>query len=110
MYMQSISGVGNMSSRSADGLVVYELFNKQKRKFRNCTAHRKRRKVDSRVVETEVKNEMILYKCPGFTFSFRTYFMNLPRNKLRVVVNVVERLVLDGTIPLAFWYLLKISI
>ena len=33
-----------------------------KRKFRNCTAHRKRRKVDSRVVETEVKNQMILYK------------------------------------------------
>ena len=65
---------------------VYELFNKQKRKFRNRTAHRKRRKVDSRVVETEVKNRMILYKSPGFTFSFRTYFMNLPRNKLRVVL------------------------
>ena len=29
-----------MSSRSDDGLVVYELFNKQKRKFRNRTAHR----------------------------------------------------------------------
>ena len=67
---------------------VYALFNKQKRKFRNRAAHRKRRKVDSRVVETEVKNQMILYKSPGFTFSFRTYFMNLPRNKLRVVVNV----------------------
>ena len=25
--------------------------------------------------------------------------MNLPRNKLRVVVNVEEKLVLDGTIP-----------
>ena len=25
--------------------------------------------------------------------------MNLPRNKLRVVMNVVERLVLDGIIP-----------
>ena len=49
-----------MSSRTDDGLVVYELFNKQKRKFRNRTAHRKRRKVDSRVVETEVKNRMIL--------------------------------------------------
>ena len=96
----TVKGVGNMSSRSDDGLVVYELFNKQKRKFRNRTAHRKRRKVDSRVVETEVKNQMILYKSPGLTFSFRTYyFMNLPRNKLRVVVNVVERLVLDGTIP-----------
>ena len=33
------------------------------------------------------------------TFRFRTYFMNLPRNKLRVVVNVVEKLVLDGAIP-----------
>ena len=87
-----------MSSRTDDGLVVYELFNKQKRKFRNRTAHRKRRKVDSRVVEIKVKNRMILYKSPGFTFSFRTYFMNLPRNKLRVVLNVVEKLVLDGTI------------
>ena len=96
-----------MSSRSDDGLVVYELFNKQKRKFRNRTAHRKRRKVDSRVVETEVKNQMILYKSPGFTFNFRTYFMNLPRNKLRVVVNVAERLVLDGTIPTRILVLVK---
>ena len=39
-------GVGNVSSRTGDGLVVEELFNKQKRKFRNRTAHRKRRKVD----------------------------------------------------------------
>ena len=50
---------------------------------------------------------MILYKSPGFTFSFRTYFMNLPRNKLRVVVNVVERLVLDGTIPTRILVLVK---
>ena len=91
-----VKGVGNVSSRTDDGLVVHELFNKQKRKFRNRTAHRKRRKVDSRVVGTEVKNRMILYKSLGFTFRFKTYFMNLPRNKLRVVVNVVEKLVLDG--------------
>ena len=58
--IDNVKGVGNVSSRTDDGLVVYELFNKQKRKFRNCTAHRKRRKVDSRVVETEVKNRMIL--------------------------------------------------
>ena len=95
----NVKGVGNVSSRTDDGLVVYELFNKQKRKFRNRTAHRKRRKVDSRVVETEVKNRMILYKSLGSTFRFKTYFMNLPRNKLRVVVNVVEELVLDGAIP-----------
>ena len=47
-----VKGVGNVSSRTDDGLVVYELL-----------------KVDSRVVETEVKNRMILYKSPGFTFS-----------------------------------------
>ena len=75
------------------------MYMQRKRKFRNCTAHRKRRKVDSRVVETEVNNRMILYKSLGFTFRFRTYFMNLPRNKLRVVVNVAEKLVLDGAIP-----------
>ena len=51
------------------------------------------------IVKTEVKNRITLYKSPGFTFSFRTYFMNLLGNKLRVVVNVVERLVLDGTMP-----------
>ena len=56
----NVKGVGNVSSRTNVRLVVYELFNKQKRKFRNRTAHRKRRKVDSRVVETEVKNRMIL--------------------------------------------------
>ena len=75
------------------------VYMQRKRKFRNRTAHRKRRKVDSRVVETEVKNRMILYKSLGFTFRFRIYFMNLPRNKLKVVVNVVEKLVLDGAIP-----------
>ena len=58
--IDNVKGVGNVSSRTDDGLVVYELFNKQKRKFRNRTAHRKRRKLDSRVVETEVKNRMIL--------------------------------------------------
>ena len=42
-----------MSNRTDDGLVVYELFNKQKMRFRNSTAHRKRRKVDSRVVEND---------------------------------------------------------
>ena len=97
-----------MSSRTDDGLVVYELFNKQKRKFRNRTAHRKKRKVDSWVVETEVKNPMILYKSPGFTFSFRTYFMNFPRNKLRVVLNVVEKLILDETLPTCILILLEI--
>ena len=42
----NVKGVANVSSRTDDGLVVYELFNKQTRKFRNRTAHRKRRKVD----------------------------------------------------------------
>ena len=46
-----------------------------------------------------MKNRMILYKPCGFIFSFRTYLMNLPRNNLRIVLNVVEKLVLDGTIP-----------
>ena len=41
------------------------------------------------------------------SFIFRTYFMNLPRNKLRVVMNVVERLVLDGTIPTHILVLVK---
>ena len=109
----SVKGVGNVSSRTDDRLVVYELFNMQKRKFWNRTAHRnrtaprKRKKVDSRIVETEVKNRMILYKSPGFTFSFRTYFMNLPINILRVVMNVVMKLVLDGTIPIRILILLK---
>ena len=49
----NVKGVVNVSSRSDDGLEVYELFNKQKRTFRNRTAHRKRRKVDSRVVGSD---------------------------------------------------------
>ena len=44
----NIEGIGNVCSRTDDGLVVCELLNKQKRKFRNRTAHRKRRKVDNR--------------------------------------------------------------
>ena len=35
----NVKGVGNVSSRTDDGLVVYELFNTQKRKFRNRTAY-----------------------------------------------------------------------
>ena len=105
----NVKVVGNVSSRTDDRLVVYELFNKQKRKIRNRTAHRKRRKVDSRVLETEVKNRMILYKSLGFTFRFKTYFKNLPRNKLRVVVNVVEKLVLDAAIPTRILILVKRS-
>ena len=54
-----------------------------------------------------MKNRIILYKSSGFTFSFRTYFMNFPRNKLRVVLNVVEKLVLDGTIPIRILILVR---
>ena len=50
---------------------------------------------------------MILYRSSGFTFSLRTYFMNLPRNKLRVAVNVVEKLVLDETIPTRILMLIR---
>ena len=81
----NVKGIGNVSSRTDDGLVVYELFNKQKRKFRNRTA----------------------YKSLGCTFRFKTYFMNLPRNKLRVVVNVVEKLVLDEAIPTRIMMLVR---
>ena len=41
----NVKGVRNVSSRTDDGLVVYILFNKHKKKFRNCTAHRKRRNI-----------------------------------------------------------------
>ena len=70
----NVKGVGNVSSRTDDGLVVYELFNKQRRKFRNRTAHRKRRKVDSRVVETEGKNRMILYKSKNRMILYKLHF------------------------------------
>ena len=50
-----------------------------------------------------MKNRMILYKSLGFTFRFKTYFMNLLRNKLRVV----EKLVLDGAIPTRILMLLR---
>ena len=96
----NVKGVGNVSSRTDDGLVVYML---HKRKFRNRTVHRKRGKVDSRVVDTEVKNQIILYKSLGFTFRFKTYFMNLPRNKFKIVVNVVEKPVLDGAISFVLY-------
>ena len=33
--------------------------------------------------------------------------MNLPRNELRVVLNVVEKLVLDGTIPIRILILVR---
>ena len=86
----NVKGVGDVSSWTDNGLVMYALFNKRKRKFRNHTAHRNRRKVDSRVVETEMKNQVIMYKSPGVTFGFRTYFMNFFRNKLRVVVTQAD--------------------
>ena len=41
-------GVGDVSSRTNEGLIVYMLFNNHQKQFRKCKPQRRRRKVKDR--------------------------------------------------------------
>ena len=53
----NVRGVGNVS-KSDERLIVYTLFNKQKRKFRKRRLQRKKRKVNVNTVEEQLKSRL----------------------------------------------------
>ena len=96
----NVKGVGNVSSMSrSEDLIVYTLFNKHERKYRKRKPGRCRRKVVVKEVAEHVKCNVVKYKNINFTLNLRTYMFNLPRNKLRIVEDVTESLVLNERIP-----------
>ena len=50
-------------------------------------------------VEYEIRHMMLNYKHSRFTFDLRTYIMALPKHKVKIAVEVLNRLVIDGHIP-----------
>ena len=74
----NVRGVGNVS-KSDERLIVYTLFNKQKRKFRKRRLQRKKRKVNMNTVEEQLKSRLNKYKSIDFTLSIRAYVLNLPK-------------------------------
>ena len=102
----NIRGVGNVS-KSDERLIVYTLFNKQKRKFRKRRLQRKKRKVNVNTVEEQLKSRLNKYKSIDFTLSIRAYVLNLPRSKLGIVVDVTENLVLHEKISARTLLLVK---
>ena len=102
----NVRGVGNVS-KCDESLIVYTLFNKQKRKFRKCRLQRKKRKVNVNIVEEQLKSRLNKYKSVDFTFSIRAYVLNLPRSKLGIVVDVTENLVLQEEISARTLLLVK---
>ena len=102
----NVRGVGNVS-KSDERLIVYTLFNKQKRKFRKHRLQRKKRKVNVNTVEEQLKSRLNKYKSIDFTLSIRAYVLNLPRSKLGIVVDVTENLVLHEEISARTLLLVK---
>ena len=102
----NVRGVGNVS-KSDERLIVYTLFNKQKRKFRKRRLQRKKRKVNVNTVEEQLKSRLNKYKSIDFTLSIRAYVLNLPRSKLGIVVDVTENLVLHEKISARTLLLVK---
>ena len=58
-------------------------------------------------VAEHVKCNVMKYKNINFTLNLRTYILNLPRNKLRIVEDVTESLVLNERIPARILSLLR---
>ena len=104
----NVKGVGNVSSMSrSEDLIVYTLFNKHERKYRKRKPGRCRRKVAVNEVAEHVKCNVVKYKNINFTLNLRTYMLNLPRNKLRIVADVTESQVLNERIPARILSLVK---
>ena len=103
----SVKGVGNVSSRIDNELIVYTLFNKHERKFRRRKPQRHRKKVNRSRVTEQITNTIMTYKNKNSTFHLRANILNLPRNKLRIVLIVTERLVLEEKIPNRILLLVK---
>ena len=93
----NIRGVGNVSKKLSQGLVVYSLFNKQQRKFRRRNGKRNKKRLHSELIDIQFRRLLLLYKSLGFSNSIRTYILALPHRKMSMVLNTTEEILLgDG--------------
>ena len=93
----NVKGVGNVSSKIGEGLVVYSLFNRHKRKYRKRSQKRHRKKVIEEEVNTKLQGILSTYK--SVCFNFREYVTSLPKRKLSGFVQLVENIILQQNLP-----------
>jgi len=86
---------------------VYTLFNKHGRKFKKRKRQRQRRKINSDELKKEVANRILGYKKLDFARTIRIYLMSLPKHKMKVTVDVVEKLVFEKKVPTRILMLVK---
>ena len=95
----NVAGVGNVSHKLGQGVVIYTLFNKQPRKFRVRQTKRVRQKRSFMHIQNELERLIACYKGVSFSFKLRTYLLGLPKKCLTELMHVVERLLLQDIIP-----------
>jgi len=96
-----------VSKKIGDGMIVYTLFNRSERKYRKRKPQRQRRRVLARDVVSEMKHILSDYKHCRFTFRLRTYMMCLPKYRLKIAAETVDKLVHSGHIPTRISLLVK---
>ena len=77
----NVRKVGNISKCIDKGIVVYTLFNKQKRKYRKRNVKRLRHKTDDNELRNRLEEELKSYKLPAFNNRIRTCIFGLQRRK-----------------------------
>ena len=88
----NIRNLGTISKTLGQGLVVYSVFNKHHRKYRNKS------KVYNELIQEKVKEILLSCKSAFFTNSIRTYIQCLPRRKLLSVLCATEEVLLTDRI------------
>ena len=74
----NIRNLGNASKKLSQGLVIYSLFNRQRRKFRNRTRRRNKNNVHNEQIKECVRELLLTYKTPSFSKSIHTYIQCVP--------------------------------
>ena len=72
----NVAGVGNVSHKLGQGVVIYTLFNKQPRKFRVRQTKRVRQKRSFMHIQSELER-LLAYKGVSFSFKLSTYLLGL---------------------------------
>ena len=85
----NVKGLGNISTLvDKDNLIVYSLFHKHKRKYRNRSEHKNSSKVYNELIDNDLS--LGTYMSGSCTRDLRTYVFGLPRRKLREVLRVLN--------------------
>ena len=103
----NIRGIGNVSKKLSQGLVVYSLFNKHQRKFRTRTGKRNKKRVHNELIDKQFRELLRLRQSPGFSNSIRTYILALPRRKMSMVLYITEEILLNDGISSRIALLVK---